>query len=246
MDRVANNRLRALDQQLSRTYNSASRQAAQRHRAALERLTREAATATPERLTYLHWSAERAGGLVDNIAREITQVSDTANRMINNESLSLFSSAYRDTVAGINSQIQDAGISGNMQMLDRNALNAIFNGENTVLGQQPGFQGTFEQVGFRQVFEPGSWEQLQALRGQSYIWQDRLRGRFYYERAIGRLGDNRVIVQRLREQLAQALILGESIPQITNRIQAVANMTLNQARRIARTETIRADRKSVV
>jgi SPP1 gp7 family putative phage head morphogenesis protein len=65
-------------------------------------------------------------------------------------------------------------------------------------------------------------------------------GRFYYDRAIRRLGDDRIIVNRLQNELAQAIILGEGIRQITRRIQDVAGMSYRQARTIARTETLRS------
>ena len=44
----------------------------------------------------------------------------------------------------------------------------------------------------------------------------------------------------MQKQLAQALMLGDGMPQITARIQGVAQMSLRQARRVARTETMRA------
>jgi len=62
--------------------------------------------------------------------------------------------------------------------------------------------------------------------------------------AFDRLGVNenraaKVVIPRLQDQLMQAVILGESIPKITRRIQNTVMASLRDARRIARTETLR-------
>jgi len=242
MDRVAARQARSLERQLFATYSAASRTAIANERRALERLARNFATADEAGQRYLMWNAERHGGVVNNIAAEIANVNETARRMISGEALNIFAGGYRETRLSINRQLRDLDITANMQLINRSSLNAVFNGEHTPLGAIEGFQGSFQQVGFREVFEPAGWEQVQiARRGDgALLWRDRLRGRFYYDTAIGRLGDSATIVNRLRDQLGQALILGESIPQITRRVQDIANMTARQARTIARTETIRA------
>ena len=58
--------------------------------------------------------------------------------------------------------------------------------------------------------------------------------------AYRRLGQNKPIVNRLQNELAQAIILGEGIPKISRRIKSVADMSFKRARTIARTETLRA------
>jgi hypothetical protein len=127
-------------------------------------------------------------------------------------------------------------------MINHDALNALYNGERTSLGQLPGFREAFTQVGFRQDFKIAGFDLVQIERrgDGALLWRDRVRGQFYYDRAAGRLGENKTIVRRMQNELAQAIILGEGIPQISNRIRSICNMTFNQARRIARTETIRA------
>jgi len=57
--------------------------------------------------------------------------------------------------------------------------------------------------------------------------------------AFRNLGKNRTIVQRLQDQLTQAIVLGESVPKINRRVRDVATMTYKQAQRIARTEVMR-------
>ena len=220
MTRAQNNQLNALDRRLFHSYRQAATTAVQRHERAIRRLQREAATADEDRLRYLTWQVERTGGLADNIAIEIASAGETARRMIERENLNLFAGGYRDTVLGINRQLGQAGISTNMQMMNRDAINAIFNGESHGLGR-----GAFEQV----------------------VVLDRQRGNFYYRMAAGELVETRTIIGKLRNELSQAITLGESIPQITRRIINVSCGTAQtakgkraEARRIARTETIRA------
>ena len=70
--------------------------------------------------------------------------------MINGESLNLFNNGYRSQFNDLRGQAGQLGIQANWNMTDRNAINAIFNGENTQLGQLPGFQSAFSQVGMIQ------------------------------------------------------------------------------------------------
>ena len=161
--------------------------------------------------------------LTSDIAAELLRSRDAARRMITGESLNLFNDGYRRQLGEITSQVGMAGIRLNFNAIDQSAINAIFNGENTPLGQLPGFRSAFTQVGFRQE-----------------IIQDRVRGRFFYNRAMGRLGDNADLVHRLQNSLVESMILGEGMPAITRRILNITGSCLNQARRIARTETMRA------
>ena len=82
----------------------------------------------------------------------------------------------------------------------------------------------FTKVGAREVY----------VRTQRDIAGDYVR-----ERAYGKLGENKVIVQRLQNTLTQAVLNGESIPKIATRIKAVAETNRRQAVTIARTETTR-------
>jgi len=136
----------------------------------------------------------------------------------------------------------------NWTMYNRQALNAIFNPDI--------FEGTeaFSQVGYRQQWQPNSGATAERFfRPQdeksfptnrrvwdSRIGQDRLKGQYYYNKAMGRLGDDTVIARRLRNALAEALILGEGMPSIATRLRAVTQSSRKQAMRIARTETLRA------
>ena len=57
--------------------------------------------------------------------------------------------------------------------------------------------------------------------------------------AYRNLGRDRVIVQRLQNELMQATILGESQRYIIRRVQAVTGQSVSQARRVAQTERTR-------
>jgi hypothetical protein len=243
MTREQNNRLRELDKLLSGAYASALQAAMHEHDSALGKLVAEAATADPERLKYLEWQVRSKSGPAENIGIEIANVSKTADRMINGEALNIFAGGYRNTIDDIGVQIGKAGISTSMQMINRDALNAIYNAEHTALGKLPGYRGAFTQVKYREEFlrsiaaqqgaQPSQWIKAGFLR-------DRTRGNYFYNTAIGRLGDNADIVRRLQNHLAEAIILGESIPQIATRIRSVTEGCRRQAVRIARTETMRA------
>jgi len=231
MTRADNSRLQSLDRRLQDVYNNAYKRALERERIAISRLARIYADTTltdEERERHLRstfYRLDHETGLAQNIAREIANASDTARRMIDGASLNLFISGYQSQFNDIVTQVQGAGIKANWSLMDRNALNAIFNGEHTALGQLEGFQSAFTMVGYREIEE---------------FSLDRTMVRHYYDRSFGRLGDNAEIVRRLQNQLAEAVILGESIPDITQRVRGVCNMSYRQARRIARTETLRA------
>ena len=255
IDRQTNARLQRLESQLESVYVSAARTAKQRSRRALERFA--AIQVDPDltdsaralQLRSALYQLDRETGLTQIIADELANSRDIAHRMINGEALNLFNNNYRSQFNDLRGQVStlvkdqtiDASIQANWNMFDRNSLNAIFNGQETQLGQLQGFQPSFTQIGFRQEFEVTGFNLVQRFTsdGRS-IWQDRVSGRFYYNRAMGRLGDNADIVRRLQNTLAEVLILGEGMPTITRRIQNITGSCLNQAKRIARTETIRA------
>ena len=235
MNRATNQRLHELDRQLEAVYEAAAKSAALRLERARERLMQfELAPNVPpafkERALQLHLlRVDRETGLVRNIASDLSRTGELAGRMIRNESLAIFHAGYESGVNVIKANIGNVQIRNSWSMIERNALNALYNGRNTSLGNFPNnpFIGAFEQLQARQIW-------------QRNIIGDRRRGSYFYERALGRLGDNSNIVQRLQHQLGQSLILGESIPKIATRIRAVTQGCRYQAVRIARTETLRA------
>jgi len=214
-----------LSRRLQRNYNSAIQTAVQREQAALQRLANEFASADESRRQYLLWQARRQGGIVSNIADELSRSSETALQMIRGESLNQFMQGYRDTVGNLQRQVRDMGMSVDWNMIDRNALNAIFNGEGREL---------FSQIGFREDFSHFSWV------WDSETGKDRLRSNYFLNRAGDRLGDNAKIVMRLQNELAQSLILGETQLDRIRRIRNVTGMAQRQARRIAQTEMAKA------
>jgi len=172
-------------------------------------------------------SVERETQLLNNIARDLAASNELAGQMIRNESLNIFQNGYSSAVGEIKTQLGNVGMSASWSELDRNALHALFNGQDTILGQLKGYQAGFSQVQSLQVW-------------QRNIIGDRRKGTYYYQRAMGRLGDNSEIVRRLQNELAQSLLLGESISQLATRIRGVTQGCRRQAIRIARTECIRA------
>lgn len=61
----------------------------------------------------------------------------------------------------------------------------------------------------------------------------------YDARAMNNLQNTSRIMQRLNNELVASAILGEGIPGLTKRIQNVTNRSLNDSRRIARTQSAR-------
>jgi len=199
-----------LSRRLQRNYNAAIQTAVQREQAALQRLANEFASADENRRQYLLWQVRRQGGIVSNIAEELSRSSETALQMIRGESLNQFAQGYRDTVGNLQRQVRDMGMSVDWNMIDRNALNVIFNGEG---------HEVFSQV----------------------VSLDRSRGNFFYQRAGYRLMDTRQVINRLQDELAQSIIVGETQRQRMQRIQRVMEqMKPWQARRIAQTEMAKA------
>jgi len=227
MDRQTNERLKDLDRRLKQVYKAAEETATQRLAKAVEHLRQfELAPDVPvayrQQALHMHMlRVDRETGVLQNMASDISRSGDLAGRMVQNESLNTFQGGYRSAVNEIKGQIGRIGIDVSWSEIDRPALNALFNGDQTPIGNIPGYRGGFEQVKSRQVY-------------------DRRMGRYYFERALGRLGDNPDIVRRLQNQLSQSLLLGESIPQMATRIRAVTQGCRMQAVRIARTECLRA------
>lgn len=229
MDRQTNDRLKALDRMLRINYEAVAKIAAnhlnsnsvQEQLMIFEELSPDLTRTQRDMIIRSHLArVERETGLLSNIANDISRGGEVAGTMIQAESLIIFHAGYRLASSEIKTQVARSKINVSFGMIDKNLLDAIFNGEQTPLGKMPGFKSAFTQVG-----------QIKA---------DRLRGRFYFNRALGRLGDNPALVRRLQGQLAQSLILGESIPKIAARIRGITNSCRMQATRIARTETLRA------
>ena len=222
-----NSRLRNLDARLEAVYNAALNKALKNEKAAINRL--EAYKSTIESLradgvpeyeikrnisNYMK-RIERETHIVNNISAEIANTAETARKIIENERLNLYRVNYNGALNSINKQLGNIDLpSIDWTIYDRNQLRAILSGE-----YQP-----FEKVGAREIF----------VRSQKDIAKGYVR-----ERAFGKLGDNKVIVRRLQNTLAEAIVLGESIPQIATRIKKVGDMSRRQAVTIARTETLR-------
>jgi len=232
MDRETTHRLAQLERRLNTVYNNALQTAFEREQKALERFL----TTTPtdaNHARYLAFQRGRTAEMVSSISTEIANVNVIAGQMINSEALNAFTRGYTDTVTDIQGQVRQLG-GGigqrvNWTMYNRQALNAIFNPEI--------FEGAeaFSQVGYRQQWQPANrrvWD--------SRVRQDRLKGQYYYNKAMGRLGDDTVIARRLRSALAEALVLGEGMPSIATRLRAITQSSRKQAMRISRTETLRA------
>jgi SPP1 gp7 family putative phage head morphogenesis protein len=233
MDRESNSRLRELDRRLRQTYKAAELTAIQRLQKAESKLAEfqlmpDVLPAYQAQAAQMHLlRVDRETRLLQNIANDLSRSGEIAGQMISGESLNIFQNGYGAANNELRSQIGNMNISASWGELDRNSLNALYNGRDTQLGNLPGYQAGFEQVQSRQVW-------------QRNLVGDRRRGAYYYERALGNLGNNTEIVRLLQNQLGQALLLGESIPQIATRIRAVTQGCRMQAVRIARTECMRA------
>jgi SPP1 gp7 family putative phage head morphogenesis protein len=235
MDRQTNQRLTTLDRRLKLAYKAAEETADKRLNRVAERLAQfelmpDVPPAFQQQALQMHLiRLDRETGLVRNIANDIARTGDMAGQMIRNESLATFQAGYRSGVGEIKTQLRNLNMSTSWSQIDRQSLNALYNGQNTRLGNFPNnpLTASFEQVQSRQVW-------------QRNIVGDRRRGTYYFERALGRLGNNADIVQRLQNQLGQSLILGESIPQLATRIRSITQGCRMQAVRIARTECLRA------
>ena len=211
--------LNDLDTRLKTTYNDAYTTAVKNNEKAIAKLVNFDESKFPNasakdleraRRNYT-MQVQRTTGIVNNIAKEIANSGKTAAQLIEGARLDVFGASYQGTLEAINKQI---GFNVNYAVHDRNQLAAILSGEN-----QP-----FTKVGAREVY----------VRTQRDI-----AGGYVRERAYGKLGEDKVIVQRLQNTLTQAVLNGESIPKIATRIKAVAETSRRQAVTIARTETTR-------
>ena len=201
--------IRNLEWRIEAVYSSAYNMALAREKRHLTQMLREA-PADLDREQYLQWLARRHDGTIRNISAEIARSGDTASRMINRESLSLFNGGYRDAFSDLTRQIRGANLTANFTMINNNALNAVFNGEMHGLGR-----GAFEQV----------------------VLLDRNLGNTFYQSSIRGLTDTSEIIRRLQNSLAEGIILGDGIPQISLRIKKIMGGGYN-ATRTARTETV--------
>jgi len=225
--------MRRLDRRLKTVYRSAEQTAVEQLKKAESRLMAfKAAPDVPpqfyDQALYMHMlRVDRETGLLQNIAHDLSRTSEMAGQMIRGESLQIYEHGYKSTISNITAQLGKAGINVSWSETDRNTLNAVFNGRNTNLGTLPGYQASFEQVKSRQVY----------IRGMT---ADGRRGTYFYQRALGNLGDKTNLVRQLQNQLGRSLLLGESIPQIATKIRAITEGCRRQAVRIARTECLRA------
>lgn len=147
---------------------------------------------------------KRTEGLKDNIAAEIANAAETAEKIIQGEMSNIFALNYDFAVFDIQKQ---AGLNLSFTQFDRNQIAAIVSGEQT-------------------PFTKVSYIERKAQKAHKY----------YLDRAFGKLGDDKVIVRKLQDQLIQATLNGESQQKIMRRLKDVTGMTTRQAKRIAQTE----------
>lgn len=148
---------------------------------------------------------------INAIAADLVKCAVIARALISTASLSVFNGGYKQGVT-------EAGIKVAFELRD---VTGLFHGKSSPFGKLPGYKGSFEKVGARHAY-------------------DMQRGRFYYQRALGKLGDNKAIVGRLKNELAQHIMMDNNISQLVRRIQRVTEGSYKQALTIARTEKARA------
>ena len=219
--RATDRRMKNLDVRLQKAYFDAYLKACDNNEKAIEKLAKFAPDALREkgmteaqiRTAAINYKTqvERTAGIVKNIANEIANTSETARKIIEGEKLNIFDINYRGALDSVDNQL---GFAVDWTIYDKNQLKAILDSDIM----------PFEKVGAREKY----------VRAQKDIARGYVR-----ERAYGRLGDDKAITARLQNELLQAIILGESIPQITTRIKQTADVSRRQARTIARTETLR-------
>ena len=220
---ITNQRMLDLAERLKLIYSEAAETALAREKSAIEKLAAfdkqveklieqgvDSDTIRRRQLSYRR-AVERETGIVRNISAEIANTSETARRIIDGVRLNVYDINYRGALSGVDNQL---GFGVDWTIYYRNQLRVILSGE-----WQP-----FEKVEAREIF----------VRSQMDISRGYVR-----ERAFGRLGDDRIIVTRLQNELAKSVILGESAQQIATRIKKVGEMSRRQAVTIARTEIMR-------
>ena len=227
MDRQTNRRLNQLDRRLQRVYSEALQSALRREQEALRRLQNFApdpnlsAAANEARARQFLMRLEQQTGFVNNISSDLARSGELATQMIRGDALNVFNGAYHGNVTAIARQLGGTQFQGSFSVFDRNTINAIFNGEQSRIGQLRGFQGSFEQVGNRLIF-------------------DRQRGNYFFDVARGRISDDRAIVTKLQNALASSMMQGDSVRQVATRIRAITESSRQQAVTIARTEMLKA------
>ena len=215
MDKAVNDRLRAIDNRLKKIYEEAHKTAVKNHQKAMKKLSEfnaaDHSDMTPTEL-------RTAQLLYKTQVERTTGITEGLARDIANSG-----KIAAKMISGERLNIYEAGYKGalssiskqlgfdvNWSIYDKNQLKAILDS-----GVQP-----FSKIGAREVY-------------------DRSQRKYIRERALGKLGDDRAIVARLQNELAQAVINGEGVQKIATRIKSVAEMSRRQAVTVARTESMR-------
>ena len=217
MDKVTNALLRRLGHRLQGIFTEAYKTAIEREKEAIAKLAAfDGSVLTTKNLSEAEIRAARLVHL-QRVNRETQIVNNIAAEIAHSgETAAQIIEGERLNIfsASYRSSLSDIdrqlGFGARWDMYDRNQLKAILHGDST----------PFEKLGAREVYER---KQREYIR----------------ERAYGRLGNNKIIVQRLQNELTQAVVLGEGIPKIATRIKAVTQMSRRQAVTVARTETLR-------
>ena len=230
MDNQTRMAMQNLDRRLRQVYGNAATTAARNHQRALQRLTAFDAR---------DLSLVDFGGISRNYhALTSGRVNAAAEAMRQNYLLQVErTKAIADNIA------RDLSKSGQIaaRMIRGEQLNIFQNNYNWAV------RDIQQQFPHNINFSVYNRHQLAALFQDGDPFR-KVGVREYYNRkarqyvqdvAFGRLGDSKAIRKRMQNQLAEALMLGEGIPQIAARIRSVTQMSLRQARRVARTETIR-------
>jgi len=203
--------LQSLDIRLKRLFQTSATQATQNHAAALQRATR-----FEERLSQ---------GLFPEMS-----ASDIARARQN---YALQALRQEGIVNGI---MQDMARTGDLagEMIRGEQLNIFRQGYNAIA---TGLQRQMGNVGLRVDWGFYNREQLQILLENSP--ESPFTKVAYRNLGLGNERFRRAVENKLRETLAEAIVLGEGMPDITRRIQAITGGEYYKARRIARTETLR-------
>jgi len=154
-----------------------------------------------------------------SLMETIDRVSEQAGQMITNERFEVFAEEYSQGVRDINRQLIALGSFVALRAYNRQDLQNIFDTVATFsVSVQP-------RVRTRDIMG---------------LVADRDRSNFYFRRALMRLGQADTMASHIMESFRLAIGQGESIQQLTRRLQGALNSVRHRAERIARTECMRS------
>ena len=208
-----NKRMRDLDRRLKYIYSEAQNTAIKNQAKAIEKLAAFDPTKYPD------MSAEQIRAVQLNYARQVERTTGIVNNI----------------AAEIAKTAETA-----KKIIDGERLNVYginYHGTLSSIDSQLGFDvdwSLYDKNQLRAILD-GEQQPFGMIKGKETY----NRSKKMYERAVKHLGDNKKIVSRLQNELAQSVILGESVPKIATRIKKVGEMSRRQAVTIARTEVMR-------